>query len=83
MMCSGSSGRDQGFGLFPPKADIQQAVSVNVREFAFVANESDAAEPVARRTDAGKLERASLDRLHGGYSPWVKKCCPRQKERVK
>jgi len=79
MMGMCESGSHHAVGAFAREADIQQAISVQVRKFAAPAREANSAVAMAAGSDARKLERLKFEILQGRESLAVKQRGPCQK----
>ena len=75
-------GGDNGLGALAREVDIEQAIPVEVREFAGGTRKAQAAEPMAAGPDTGELERAVLECLHRGNPASMKQRRPREEQRV-
>ena|ERR1043166_4432256 len=68
-MRGGLAGGDGGFGAYAVKMHIEKTVSVEMREFAAIPGEADAAETMAAQPDAWQLKRERFECLHCGELP--------------
>ena len=82
MVGDGLTGGDKGLGAFPGEVHVEQAIPVQVRELAAIAQEARAAEAMTARSDAGELQGVRFERFHCGQALAMEERGPRQEQRV-
>jgi hypothetical protein len=77
MMRLGKAGSDYPFCASAREMNVQQAIPMQMREFAIALGKANAAEPMAAKVHARKLKNSSSEGLHRCKLFAMKHCRPR------